>query len=75
MPASGLIEKDGNLQNFDGMNCALKALSTGHVIQFLVLLDIMDKSGHYQYVLCIGTCTKMSEIPNRNASILVDFNQ
>ena len=29
MPASGLIEKDGNLQNFDGMNCALKALSTG----------------------------------------------
>ena len=40
----------GNLQNFNGINCALKVLSTGQhrtKCNFLVLLYIMDKSGLY----------------------------
>ena len=60
MPAAGLIEKDLEIcRIFAGWTALLKFLAQGNieqnVIQFLAaLLCIMDKSGHYQYVFCIG---------------------
>ena len=60
MPAEGLIEKDLKIcRILTGSVALLRFLAQDNieqnVIQFLVLLYIMDKSGLYQYVICIDS--------------------
>ena len=60
MPAAGLIEKDLEIcRILTGYTALLRFLAQGNieqnVIQFLVLLYLMDKSGLYQYVFCIDS--------------------
>ena len=61
MPAAGLIKKDLEICRILTGQISLlflKLLAQGNIeqtlIQFLVLLYIMDKSGHYQYVFFVS---------------------